>query len=358
MTRIISIIIAIWYSVTLSAQERITLLFVGDLMQHDAQIRAASTPEGYDYTECFIHVRQEISKADLAIGNLEVTLGGKPYRGYPSFSAPDEFLYAIKDAGFDVLLTANNHCLDRGKRGLERTIQRLDSIRMPYLGTYRDSTERSHRHPLIIEKNGFKIAFLAYTYGTNGLLPSQPNCVNYINKVQIKKDILAARRMRPDAIIACMHWGVEYHSLPNKSQKDLADWLIKQGIDHIIGSHPHVVQPMEVRKNKHTPAKHLVVYSLGNFISNMSKENTDGGAMVKLTLKKTAGITQMESCSYSLTWTSRPIISKKRNFEVYPASFLPKLTLNKEITPFSRYLNNTRSLFNKHNIGIKEYLFE
>ena len=131
------IIITFIYSVTLSAQERITLLFVGDLMQHDAQIKAAKTTEGYDYSDCFQHVKKEISEADIAIGNLEVTLGGKPYRGYPSFSAPDEFLYAIKNAGFDVLLTANNHCLDRGKHGLERTAHLLDSLQIPFLGTYR-----------------------------------------------------------------------------------------------------------------------------------------------------------------------------------------------------------------------------
>lgn len=356
--RIIYCIIALLYSVTLSAQERITLLFVGDLMQHDAQIKAARTPEGYDYTDCFKHVRQEISNADISIGNLEVTLGGKPYRGYPSFSAPDEFLYAIQNAGFDILLTANNHCLDRGKRGLERSIHMLDSIRIPYLGTYRNLEERNTRYPLFIEKNGFRIALLAYTYDTNGLRPSEPNIVNYIDKAQMKEDILAARRMKPDVIIACMHWGVEYQSLPSKAQKDLADWLIGQGVNHVIGSHPHVVQPMEVREDKHTPDKHLVVYSLGNFISNMSKRGTDGGAMVKLILKKQGSIPRMESCSYSLVWTSRPILSKKSNYELYPASFINKPIHNEEFTPFSRFLDDTRSLYDKHNLGIKEYIFE
>lgn len=356
--RIIYCLMAMLYSVTLSAQERITLLFVGDLMQHDAQIKAARTPDGYDYSDCFKHVAPEIQRADVAIANLEVTLGGKPYRGYPSFSAPDEFLYAVKEAGFDVLLTANNHCLDRGKRGLERTAHLLDSLQFPYLGTYRTPEERTQRYPLLIEKNGFRIALLAYTYETNGLRPSEPNIVNYIDSVQIKKDILSARRMRPDAIIACMHWGLEYHSLPNSSQKKLADWLIAQGVDHVIGSHPHVVQPMEVRSDSQTPAKHLVVYSLGNFISNMSKENTDGGAIVKLTLTKQWGITRMEDCSYSLVWTSRPVLSKKNNFELYPASFITKPIQHEEFRLFERFLFNTRRLFEKHNIGIKEYFFE
>lgn len=356
--RILFICIIGMYSVILTAQERVTLLFVGDLMQHDAQIKAARTPDGYDYSDCFKYVRQEISAADVAIANLEVTLGGKPYRGYPAFSAPDEFLYAVKDAGFDVLLTANNHCLDRGKRGLERTAQMLDSLQIPFLGTYRTSQERESRYPLLIQKNGFRIALLAYTYDTNGLRPSEPNVVNYIDRDLIKADILRARRMRPDVIIACMHWGIEYRSLPEKAERQLADWLIGQGVDHVIGSHPHVLQPMEVKQDEHTPAKHLVVYSLGNFISNMSKRKSDGGAMVKLELVKFFGLPQLKSCAYSLVWTSRPKLSGKSNFELYPASLVGKPIKNEELAPFRTFLEDSRSLFEKHNVGIKEYFFE
>jgi poly-gamma-glutamate synthesis protein (capsule biosynthesis protein) len=327
-------------------------------MQHTEQIKAAKTPEGYDYSDCFKHVKEEISRADVAVANLEVTLGGQPYRGYPAFSAPDEFLYAIKDAGFDVLLTANNHCLDRGKKGLERTILMLDSLQLPYAGTYVDSEARSRRYPLLVEKNGFRIALLAYTYATNGLSPVAPTLVNYIDKEQMEEDILAARRMNPDVIIACMHWGVEYRSLPEKAEKELADWLIEQGVDHVIGSHPHVLQPMEVKRDENTPAKHLVVYSLGNFISNMSKKKTDGGAMVKLELVKFGGITRLAQCGYSLVWTSRPILSGKKNFEVYPADFVDKPIENEELVKFKCFLEDSRGLFEKHNLGIKEYFFE
>ena len=284
-------------------------------------------------------------------------MGGQPYRGYPAFSAPDEFLYAIKDAGFDVLVTANNHCLDRGKKGLERTILMLDSLHIPYAGTYVDSEERLKRYPLLIEKNGFRIALLAYTYATNGLNPTAPTIVNYIDKEQMKEDILVARRMNPDVIIACMHWGIEYRSLPEKAEKELADWLIGQGVDHVIGSHPHVLQPMEVKTDANLNDKHLVVYSLGNFISNMSKVNTDGGAMVKLELKKLWGITRMESCSYSLVWTSRPVLSGKKNYELYPSDFMMKPLKNEEFNRFSRFLDNSRALFERYNVGIKEYFF-
>ena len=356
MKSVFSLIIALLSSVILSAQERVTLLFVGDLMQHDAQIKAARTSEGY--ADCFKHVAAEIRKADVAVANLEVTLGGKPYRGYPAFSAPDEFAYAAKDAGFDVFLTANNHCLDRGKRGLERTIMVLDSLRMPFAGTYVNEEARRKRYPLLIEKNGFRIVLLAYTYGTNGLTPSGANIVNYIGREQMKEDILSARRMDPDVLIACMHWGLEYHSLPNASQKELADWLIGQGVDHVIGSHPHVLQPMEVRPDTHTPAKHLVVYSLGNFISNMSKAKTDGGAMVKMELKKMGGITRLVDCSYSLVWTSRPVLSQNKNFVLYPASFSSQSIRNEELRPFRLFLDSSRTLFDKYNKNIKEYIFE
>ena len=355
--RIVSFIITFIYSVTLFAQERITLLFVGDLMQHDAQIKAAKTADGYDYTDCFKHVKEKITQADIAVANLEVTLGGKPYRGYPSFSAPDEFLHAVKDAGFDVLLTGNNHCLDRGSRGLERTILMLDSLDFASAGTYINEAQRRERYPLLVEKNGFRIVFLNYTYGTNGLEPVPPRIVNYIDKKKMKEDIAVARRMRPDAIIACMHWGIEYRLFPQKAEKDLVDWLLAQGVDHVIGSHPHVLQPMEVKKDVHTPAKHLVVYSLGNFISNMSKENTDGGAMVRLELIKYFDIVQMRSCDYSLVWTSRPFLSGKKNFEVYPVKYIDKPIENKEFTLMNRFLKNARMLFEKNNKGIKEYIF-
>ena len=355
--RIVSFIITFIYSVTLFVQERITLLFVGDLMQHDAQIKSAKTTSGYDYTDCFKHVKEEIRKADIAVGNLEVTLGGKPYRGYPSFSAPDEFLYAVKDAGFDVLLTGNNHCLDRGSRGLERTILMLDSLGFASAGAYINEAERRERYPLLLEKNGFRIVFLNYTYRTNGLEPVPPRIVNYIDKGKMKEDIADARRMRPDAIIACMHWGIEYRLLPQKAEKDLADWLLAQGVDHVIGSHPHVLQPMEVKKDAHTPAKHLVVYSLGNFISNMSKENTDGGAMVRMELIKYSDIVQMRSCDYSLVWTSRPFLSGKKNFEVYPSGYIDKPIDNKEFMYMNRFLKSSRMLFEKNNKGIKENIF-
>lgn len=346
------VFITLLYSVTLFSQERVTLLFVGDLMQHQAQINAARTSNGkYDYSPCFSLVKEQISKADLAIANLEVTLGGEPYRGYPTFSAPDEFLKAVKDAGFDILLTANNHCLDRGKKGLERTILMLDSLSIPYAGTYRNVSERKKRYPLFIRKNGFCIALLNYTYGTNGIKVSSPNIVNYIDKEIILQDIRSAKSKNPDAIIACMHWGEEYHSLPNQEQRELADWLLQQGVTHIIGSHPHVIQPMELRTD--SLQQHVIVYSLGNFISNMSAENTDGGLIFTLQLEKRP-LPQITQCGYNLVWTARPNLTGEKNYILYPTDFpsdsLPSTARNR----LNIFIKNSRKLLQQHNIGISE----
>ncbi len=336
---------------------RLTLLFAGDLMQHQGQINAARTPAGYNYSDCFKYVKEEINRADIAIGNLEVTLGGKPYRGYPAFSAPDEYLSAIREAGFDVLITANNHCLDRGKKGLERTILMLDSLQIPHAGTYKDAEMREQRYPLLLEKNGFRIALLNYTYGTNGIKVTPPNVVNYIDKEIIAHDIATAKASHPDVIIACMHWGEEYQSLPNKEQTALTDWLLQQGVTHIIGSHPHVVQPIELRTDSISGNQHAVAYSLGNFISNMSTRRTDGGLLLKLELQKDSIATHVANCSYSLVWTSRPVLSRKRNYRLYPINYPSDSLSVEERNHLKIFTNDTRTLFNKYNKGIKEYTF-
>ena len=337
--------------------DTLRLLFVGDMMQHQGQINAALTANrGYDYSSCFKYVKDEINRADLAIANLEVTLGGKPYTGYPAFSAPDEFLTAIRDAGFNVLVTANNHSLDRGKKGVERTIRLIDSLNIPHTGIYINAEERKKRSPLLIEKNGFRIALLNYTYGTNGISVTPPNIVNYIDTAIIAKDIEASKSLQPDAIIACMHWGIEYESLPNKEQKFLADWLIQKGVNHVIGSHPHVVQPIEVRQDSITHEKHLVVYSLGNYISNMSARRTDGGLMVKMELVKDSTV-RLNDCRYSLVWVARPVQSGKKNHQLLPINLpIDSIPLNAR-NSLKIFTNEARTLLNKHNRGIKEYTF-
>ena len=334
---------------------QVTLLFAGDLMQHEPQIKAARQADGtYDYSGVFDLMAPEIKRADLAIANFEVTLGGPPFKGYPQFCAPDEYLQAAIDAGFDILTTCNNHSVDTRARGLDRTITMMDSLGVRHLGTYRNAQERDRLYPFIIEHNDIRICLLNYTYGTNGIPVPSPYIVNLIDTAVIAKDIARAKAMNPDVIIAMPHWGDEYVLLPNKSQRDLADWLFAHGVDHIIGGHPHVVEPIEVREQN--GEKHLLAYSLGNFVSNQSRPNTDGGTMVRMTLTKRDGHTTLTDCGYNLYWVSRPVTSGRRQYRVLPAGF-PSDSLNAtERAKRDTYLKNTRALFSKHNKGIEEYI--
>ena len=332
--------------------KQLSMLFCGDLMQHEPQIRAAQQADGtYDYTECFQFVKPEIERADVAVANFEVTLGGKPYKGYPQFSAPDEYLAAAVDAGFDVLLTANNHCLDTYQRGLERTIAKMDSLKVPHLGTYVNQQERDRTYPFLLEKNGFRIVLLAFTYATNGLKVKAPNVVNYMDTVQIAKDIAKAKKMNPDVIIALPHWGIEYQLLPSAEQKMIAKWLLRKGVDHVIGGHPHVPQPIELRQGNH-----LVAYSLGNYISNQSKPNTYGGYMVRMEFTKKAGKTALSDCGYKLYWVSRPADGGRKQYRIYPIDIEDSTLTVAERTKRNTFTTTVRNLFQKNNVGgIKEY---
>ena len=334
-----------------SATRRLTLLFAGDLMQHITQINAARTVAGnYDYTSYFDQVGDYIRSFDVAVANLEVTLGGQPYTGYPQFSAPDAYLYSIRDAGFDVLATANNHCCDKGRLGIERTIRMLDSLGLQHVGTYVNPDTRSTTYPLLVEKNGFRLAFLNYTYGTNGIPVPTPTFVNLIDTAQISADMKKARSMRPDAIIALMHWGLEYVQVPTHEQRQLADWLLANGVTHVIGTHPHVVQPIESRIAP-DGSRHVVAYSLGNFISNQWMENCDGGIMLALTLEKDTTI-RLADCSYAMHWVSRPPVSGKKNHRIYPVASGTERVLNgTERRLMARFADNTRKLFERFNVG-------
>ena len=263
-------------------------------MQHDGQLKAARRTDGtYSYQDCFSHVKQEIEAADIAICNFETTLGGPPYSGYPNFCSPDELAVAVHNAGFDIFLTANNHCLDRRSRGLIRTLDALDNLGISHLGTYRNQAERDTLYPYIIVHGNMRIALLNYTYDTNGIEVTPPCIVNYIDTTQIKADVIRARQLKADCIIACMHWGTEYMTKPDKDQIQLEEWLYSIGVSHIIGGHPHVVQPVRTIPHEYYADRHLTVWSLGNYISNMSAPRTDHGLAVTIHLLKTGTATRL-----------------------------------------------------------------
>jgi poly-gamma-glutamate capsule biosynthesis protein CapA/YwtB (metallophosphatase superfamily) len=262
--------------------DKISLLFIGDIMGHDEQIWSAENREThqYNYDDVFRYIKPVISEADIAIANFEVTLAGSPYMGYPQFSSPAALASACKNAGIDYLVTANNHAADRGKNGITGTIQRLDSIGIPHTGTFLNQAERDSLYPLMINKAGFSIALLNYTFSTNGIKVPEPVIVNMLDKDLITSDVAKAKKKNPDIIILFLHWGTEYDTVPAKSQTDLAEYFFSVGVDLVIGSHPHVLQKMVWSKNIAGGKDGIAVYSLGNFISNQRKPKTDGGSMV------------------------------------------------------------------------------
>ena len=334
-------------------EQHLSLLFAGDLMQHGPQIKAALRPDGsYDYSECFASVKKEIERADVAIANFEVTLGGKPYSGYPQFRAPDEYLQACIDAGFDILTTANNHCCDSRRAGLERTIMMMDSLRVPHLGTYVNSGVREKTYPFLLERNGLRVVLLNFTYGTNGLPVESPNIVNLMDTTQIRRDIEKARAMKPDVIIAMPHWGIEYQQLPSAEQRQMAQWLIDAGVDHVIGGHPHVAQPVELSAD----SLHFIAWSMGNVISNQSRPNTYGGYMVRLDLTKRKNTTKLSDCSYSLYWVSRPPDTNNRhNYRIMPIDVPDSVLTGTEQRLRYNIRTSMRRLMERHAKGVREH---
>lgn len=332
----------------------LSLLIAGDLMQHMPQIKSAKQSDGsYNYEECFAGIKAEVERADVAIANFETTLAGQPYSGYPQFSAPDDFLSAVQSAGFDIMLTANNHCVDTRRKGLERTLNMMDSLGMAHLGTYRTLDERERTYPYLIEKNGLRIVLLNFTYDTNGIPVPQPCHVNLMDTLEIAADLDKARQMKPDAIIALPHWGIEYQTLPSKEQREMAAWLLSHGVDHIIGGHPHVAQPLELRND----GRNLVAWSMGNLVSNQSKPNTYGGYMVRLDITKSGLQTTLSDCYYTLYWVSRPPDNGYRHtYRILPIDYPDSLLTTTEKTLRSAIRQNMRQLLKEHGKGeIKEH---
>ena len=328
------------------------LVFVGDAMQHQAQLDAARKGKDYDYTGYFDDIKPFVSVADYAVVNLETPVSTPPYSGYPCFNAPPAFLDALADAGFDLFLTANNHTLDRGARGLRKTIEELDVRRLAHTGTFANDSARAESVPMIVNVNDFKIGFLNYTYGTNGISPRDGVVVDYIDRPAIRRDVENSRKAGAELICVCVHWGDEYKLLPNASQRYLADFLEAIGVDMIIGGHPHVIQPMELRPNKYYPDKNiLLVYSLGNFVSNMKTADTRGGALAHVKLFRGDDKKPMvQSAVYRRLFTI-PGTPGSSNYRVMEADSVKDSAWRARAAEFSR---RARQIFDKHNIAVPE----
>lgn len=244
-------------------------------MMHSPQFQWAfqSATKTYDFEPNFRYLKPYIESADMALVNVETTFGGEPYSGYPNFCSPDAYMESLKEAGWNVFFLANNHILDRGKRGLERTLTVVGDA--PNAGAYKTPEDRAARYPLILEKKGVRMAFFNTTYGCNGYSPLPPNVVNMNDTVQILRDLQSIQDSAVDLRIIYIHWGVEYQVKAVAQQRKMAEWLARH-FDLIIGGHPHVVEDAEMLGD--VP----VFYSLGNLISNQRQENSNGGICVRV----------------------------------------------------------------------------
>lgn len=328
-------------------------------MQHDAQLEAAydEVDSTYSYHSYFTHVSPIIQSVDLALVNLELTLAGEPYSGYPQFCAPDELAEAIDYAGFDIVVTANNHSCDKGKIGIERTIDVLKKKQLIHTGTFKTMKSRNATYPLIVERNGFRLAFLNYTYGTNHIDVPPPNVVNIIDSASIIEDLNKAYLMKADATIVTLHWGNEYDRLESQGQRDIANMCLKHGATLVIGSHPHVIQPMKMESGR------LVVYSLGNYISNQRSRYKDGGAMVYAELVKIDGSVYIDSAGYILTWVYIEERGGNKNYMIIPASLKEDARIIPDMDQSSKekmelFVNDSRTLMKKHNTNVNEILVD
>jgi poly-gamma-glutamate synthesis protein (capsule biosynthesis protein) len=267
-----------------------TIRVVGDLMCHSTQFNYAQVEDdSFDFRGVFSEIRDYISDADIAIGNLETVTAGKSkkYSGYPFFNAPDDFLYALKYAGFDLLMTANNHAIDRGANGVERTIKQLNKYGLHQTGTFISQEDKDSLR--IFQVNGIKIAMLAYAEHTNGVpIPKGKGyLINLINEELIAENILRARKKGAEVVLVHFHYGPEYNREPSSYQQEVVNKTIELGADIIIGGHPHVIQPVDYFTSESGNLDTgFVAYSMGNFISNQRWRYSDVGLILTIDIAK------------------------------------------------------------------------
>ncbi len=275
---------------------KVTIVAVGDNLIHNTCIDAGKQGDGtLDYTSFYEEIKQYIEPADIAVINQETMLGGSSfeYAGFPNFNSPWEIGDAAIAAGFDVFTCATNHSMDLdhyGKAGIEKELEYFSKHpEVVHIGT--NASEADYQKITYYEKNGIKFALLNYTYGLNGysLPKDRPYAVNLLtNKEKVTKDIKEARK-NADVVMVFPHWGQEDTHQTNSMQKEYTKLFSQLGVDIVIGTHPHVLQPVEWVKNEETGKKMLVYYSIGNFISHQVRLTQMCGGMAEITVERKDG---------------------------------------------------------------------
>lgn len=302
----------------------VNLTFVGDIMCHLPEIKAAQIEkDSFDFKPVFQYVKKYLDTSDITFGNLETVIGKQKdnYKGYPLFNSPPELLEALKYAGFDFLFTSNNHAFDQGYNGLKRTLNAIKENGMQAAGTY--VSKDDYDSLLIIFKNNIKIGILAYTYDLNLKLKKEYKyCIKFIDTLLIKDEIRKLKEKGAEIIIVYFHFGDEYKRKVSNYQKKIVNKTIEYGADLIIGSHPHVVQPMKLlSSNKSKIKKVFVAYSLGNFLSNQRWRYSDSGVILNVVIKKNNQSKEInfENISIIPTWVYKSKLNNRDNFLIIPS---------------------------------------
>ena len=348
MTSLLLIYFQLLSSIIFGA-DTLKIVFVGDLMQHKEQLSAALKPgkspilsSSYNYNDYFYFLKDELFGYHIKGVNIETTFGKPPYSGYPMFNSPSSLAVATKNAGFNLFLAANNHSGDRGREGIEGSMQLFKDLNIYYTGI---SRKESSNEVLIIDTLGFKVAILNYTYGTNGNKIPNGLSVNLIDSTFIESQLDYLKSKDINLIIATLHWGDEYKLTQNSYQTKWETFFHRRGVKYIIGSHPHVVQPHKLISFPNESVNGFTAYSLGNFISNMTAPNTRFGQIVKLHFVKINGSVALSDFKIEYLWSARPGEVLK-NYTIVPYKIVKE---KKEI--FLNKNSYNQMIFNYQNIN-------
>lgn len=300
-------------------KSQVKILAMGDMIFHQPIVKNYRSNDSYDFTPIFNNISSDINEADLAIANFEGSVNSnRKLSGFPLFNFPKETIYSLKNSGFDLLSTANNHALDTGLDGIAETISHINESGMKNFGTLKEDGDKG----IIVEKNGIKIGLISFTDTLNGmdsLMRDREYSVNTFSQ-DVKGDIEKLKE-KSDIVIVYPHWGNEYQLAPNERQIFLKTMLQEAGADIILGSHPHVLQRYEVEDKNNK--KYFTIYSMGNALSNQRVENlkksgVDTGALIKLVIEKdnVSGETKLKSYGVYPTYVNRYRANGKLNYDI------------------------------------------
>jgi len=336
---------------------------VGDIMCHSTQFNYSRlTDSTFDFKPVYREIKMFLDSSDVVIGNLETIVAGKDieYSGYPVFNTPEEFLEGLKYAGFDILVTANNHAFDQKEIGVLNTLGNINKNGMMSSGTYYSQEDRESIS--IYNYGNFNFALLSYSYGVNKYkIPDDKKyLVNIIDTALIREDINLVKERGIDLVIVYFQFGGEYEREPNEFQKEIVNNTISSGADIILGAHTHVIQPIEQFKTANGNIDSgFVAYSLGNFISNQRWRYSDGGTILNFTLAKNlnSGKVELTSVEYLPIWVFKGITEYGYEYIVLPSEIsrkdsLPNYLTEKDIELMNQCFEDTRAILEKNYSGI------